>query len=91
MNNLSLPGFQHALMAIHGAHSRFEKRVRVVEEIEGVRVWEGDVLVFELLDHPTATRCYTWEIDGEVTAILHDDLAKSPRDAVRTALDPIDF
>jgi hypothetical protein len=33
-------------------------------------LWEGEVLVFELLDHPEATTCYAWEVDGRVTAVL---------------------
>jgi hypothetical protein len=32
----------------------------------------GGGLVFELLDHPMAPRCYCWELDGEVTAVLHE-------------------
>jgi hypothetical protein len=91
VNDLSLPAFQSALMAIHGAHSRFERHVRVVEHLEDGRVWEGEVLVFALLDHPRAPWCYAWEVGGEVTAILHDDVAKSPEDAVRAALTPLGF
>ena len=85
MNELSLPGSQHAIKAVHGAHSRFERRARVVAEIDG-ELWKGDVLVFQLLDHPRAPRCYCWELDGEITAILHDSLVRSPEEAVRVAM-----
>ena len=87
VNALSLPGFQHAIKAIHGAHSRFVKRVRVEEEFEEPLVWRGDVLVFALIDHPRSHECYVWELDGEVTAILHDDAVKSAQDAVREAVE----
>jgi len=87
VNDLSLPGFQHAIKAIHGAHSRFVKRVRVEGDLEGLRVWEGEVLVFALIDHPRTHECYVWELDGQVTAILHGDAIKSPQDAVRVAID----
>jgi hypothetical protein len=86
MNDLAIPGFQHAIKAIHGAHSLFERRVRVLEESDGEALWEGDVLVFKLLDHPRSPRCYAWEEDGQVTAILHDELVRSPQDAVRAAV-----
>ena len=85
MNDLAIPGFQHAIKAVHGAHSMFVRRVHVVQEVHG-ELWKGDVLVFRLLDHPRAPRCYCWELDGEITAILHDPMVKSPDDAVRAAL-----
>jgi len=86
MNRLSIPGFQHAIKALYGASSTFDRRVRVLEELDGEAVWHGDVLVFRLLDHPRSPCCYAWEEEGEVTAILHDDLVQSPADAVRAAL-----
>ena len=91
MNDLSLPGFQHAIKASHGAHSRFVKRVRVEEDFEDLRVWEGEVLIFALIDHPRTHECFVWELDGEVTTILHDDAIKSPRDAVRVAIDALNM
>ena len=39
-----------------------------------------------LLDHPTATRCYAWEVDGEVTAVLHAGPVDGPQAAVRAAI-----
>ena len=87
VNDLSLRGFQHAIKALHGAHSRFVKRVRVEEAIEDERVWGGEVLVFGLIDHPCSHECYAWELGGEVTAILHDEAVRSAQDAVRTAID----
>ena len=86
MNELSLPGFQRAIKAIHGAHSRFVKRVHVVSGSRTDPLWEGDVLVFDLLDHPRASRCYTWESDGEVTTVLHDPVVDSPEESIRVML-----
>jgi hypothetical protein len=85
MNKLSLPGFQRAIKAVHGVYSIFVRRVHVVEHGESA-IWKGDVLVFDLLGHPRAGRCYTWESKGEVTAILHDHVVASPQEAVRIAL-----
>ena len=42
--------------------------------------------MFELVDHPSASRCYAWEVDGEVTAVLGEGTVKSAADAVRAAI-----
>ncbi|MCP5059368.1 MAG: hypothetical protein GY937_21910 [bacterium] len=86
MNELPISGFLEAIQATHGAKSRLERRERVVETFQGETVWEGEVLVFELLDHPTARKCYAWEVDGEVTAVLHEAPVRSAQDAVRAAI-----
>ncbi len=52
----------------------------------GRPVPEGKVLVFELLDRPTASRCYAWEVDGEVTAVLHEGPVDSPQKAVLASI-----
>jgi hypothetical protein len=70
VNELSIDGFRHAIRATHGSESQFVARERVDEYFEGDPVWQGEVLVFELLDHPKAKRCYAWEVDGRVTAVL---------------------
>ena len=43
-------------------------------------------MVFALLDHPTALWCYAWEVDGEVTAVLHAPPVVSAVSAVRAAI-----
>ena len=40
----------------------------------------------EVLGHPTAARCYAWEVDGEVTAVLEEGPVDSARTAVRAAI-----
>lgn len=86
MNELPLPTFQAAILATHGAHSRQIDRVRVEETFEGQPVWNGEVLIFELLDHPTATRCYAWSVGDRVTTILLEPPVDSPNAAVRAAI-----
>ena len=86
MNDLPIPAFEHAIRAMHSAGSRLIDRVRVDERFEGAPVWDGEVLVFELLGHPTAPRCYAWEVDGEVTAVLHEPPVDSPAAAVRASV-----
>ncbi len=46
------------------------ERARRREVFEGAIVWQGNVFAFELDGHPTASRCFVWEVDGQVTAVL---------------------
>jgi hypothetical protein len=45
---------------LHGTHSKWLKSIYVFESYQGKTVWEGDVELFELTNHPTAKRCYAW-------------------------------
>ena len=85
MNEIPTSAFQLAIQETHGSRSQLIERVSVVETFEGDTVWEGEVLVFDLLDHPTAQYCYAWEVDGQVTAILHTGAVNSPIKAVRAS------
>ncbi len=86
MNEIDVFAFQHAIRETHGSRSQLIERVSVVETFEGGTVWEGEVLVFDLLDYPTAQRCYAWEVDGQVTAVLHTTVVDSPVKAVRASI-----
>ncbi len=78
--------FQHAIRQAHGARSQLLTREHVVEKFEGETVWEGEVLVVPLRDHPTAHRCSAWEVDGQVTAVRHEGPVVSPVKAVRASI-----
>ena len=41
---------------------------------------------FLLLDHPTASRCYTWEKEGELAVVLGQPPVNSAIDAVRSVI-----
>ena len=84
-NEIATEGFQRAILQAHGARSQLITRERVVEKVEGEAVWEGEVLVFALKNHP-AHLCYAWEVDGRVTAMLHEPPVDSPQAAVRAAI-----
>ncbi len=85
MNEITLSEFEKAIMATHSSASRIRERVTVHERFEDQTVWEGEVLVFDLFDHPTAKTCYAWSVDGRVTAVLHEGAVDSPGAAVRRA------
>jgi hypothetical protein len=86
VNDIHISTFQEAIQEIHGAKSRFLARENVQEVFKGEPVWQGEVLIFELLDHPSARLCYAWEVDGEVTAVLGQWPIKSAQDAVRASI-----
>ncbi len=86
MNEIPLFGFEKAIQATHGAGSRLIARECVMETFEDETVWEGEVLVFELVGHPSAQQCYAWEVDGEVTCVLGKPPVVSALTAVRASL-----
>ena len=90
MNDIPLVRFQEAIHATHGAQAQLVTREHVSETHDGETVWAGEVLVFALVfalkGHPTANPCYAWEVDGKVTAVLHQGPVDSPLAAVRAAI-----
>ena len=95
MNAASIQIFQHAIQAVHGAGSRFKWKEYVCEIFEGQRLWDGDVLLFELDGHPSASECFAWEVDGEVTAVLAEGPVQKvvrvpPRPSQKPPAKPID-
>jgi len=86
LNDIPVAEFQKAIRATHGCESVFRERVPVEESFRGWPVWSGGVLVFDLLDHPSASVCYAWEVEGRVTAVLGEGRIRSAADAVRAAI-----
>jgi len=81
-----------AIEGQHGGTARFREVVPVSETFNGQPVWEGEVHVFDLDDHPNATRAYAWSSPVEGSdkrrfyAVLHLGPIRSARDAVRAAI-----
>ena len=92
MSEVSGEALQDAIRNLHGCESRYVESVAVTETHEGETVWQGEVQVFDLIDHPRATRCYAWSHavdDSErrrFVAVLHRPPVDSPEVAVRTAI-----
>ena len=75
----------------HGGDASYVQSVPVKKVFEGRTVWEGVVSVFELANHPIATRAYAWAYrlqNGKrrFVAVLHYGPVKGPRDAVSAAI-----
>ena len=81
-----------AILDLHGCDSAWIEAVPVTETFEGQTVWDGIVQVFDLINHPTASRCYAWSHaveDSEnrrFVAVLHQGPVDSPKKAVRAAI-----
>ncbi len=58
MNFIQL--LQENIKKLHRCDSKHLKTESVTETVKGKKVWEGDVEVFELIDHPRAKWCYAW-------------------------------
>jgi hypothetical protein len=51
---------QVALMQLHNCGATWRETVPVHEVFHGQTVWQGEVEVFDLQDHPKAKRAYAW-------------------------------
>ena len=78
---------------LHGAEPTHVETVPVVETFNGQTIWEGEVEVFDLLDHPTASRIYAWSHDTDDPSnprrhvtVLHLPPAITPRKAVQASI-----
>jgi hypothetical protein len=78
---------------LHGTEATHVETVPVTESHEGQTVWEGEVEVFDLEDHPKASRVYAWAHDTDDperprrhVTVLHVPPATSPRKAVQLSI-----
>lgn len=74
---------QLQVLAPHALDSVVHEALAALPDAEGE---PGDVMVFELEGHPEATRCYAWEVDGQVTTVLGVGPVKSAQDAVKASI-----
>ena len=84
---------KEVIRRLHGTESTHVETVPVVETFQGQTVWEGEVEVFDLLDHPTASRIYAWSHDTDDpnnprrhVTVLHLPPAITPRKAVQASI-----
>lgn len=91
MTEVAAAEFKRAVESQHGGTATFVQFVPIHEEHNGETVWDGTVAVFDLTDHPQATRAYAWSYerpDGKrrFFAVLHIPPIIGPREAVRAAI-----
>ncbi len=91
MNNIQ--ELEEVIRKLHGSFATHVETVPVVETFQGQTIWEGDVEVFDLQDHPKASRIYAWSHDTDDPSnprrhvtVLHLPPAITPRKAVQTSI-----
>ena len=88
LNELPLSVFRHAIKTRHHSNAALIRRERVREQFGANTewVWEGEVLVFGLLDVSPLMLCYVWSEGSSVTCVLHEPPVDSPEAAVRASI-----
>ncbi len=78
---------------LHGSFATHVETVPVKETFNGETVWEGEVEVFDLHDHPKTDRVYAWSHDTDdpetprrTVTVLHIPPATSPHRAVQVSI-----
>lgn len=84
---------KQAVEQLHGCKASFIEEAEVVEVFQGKTVWEGTVFVFNIEDHPKATKAYAWSSPMEKSttkrryyAVLGVSPIDSPEKAVRASI-----
>lgn len=82
-----------AIRELHGTDAEHVETVPVKETFQGQTVWEGDVEVFALADHPKASHVYAWshetndaENPRQHITVLQIPPATTPLRAVQVAI-----
>ena len=92
MTEAPTAALRQAVEGMHECRATLREVAHVHEKFEGETVWEGDVAVFDLRDHPTARNAYAWSdpVPGSdrrrFYAVLHAGPVQSPADAVRASI-----
>jgi hypothetical protein len=87
-----IDSLRQAVESLHGCRAQLRESVLIRETFEGATVWEGEVSIFDLDGHPTASTCYAWShaVEGSdrrrFVAVLHEGPIDSPKAAVRAAI-----
>jgi hypothetical protein len=84
---------QEAVRKAHGCQADHIASVPIEEVFQGKTMWKGNVEVFDLRGHPTATQCYAWghamrDTGNEVriVTVLGVPPVDSPRKAVQVSI-----
>ncbi len=91
-SEISVEALAEVIKGLHGSRASWVESVPVKETFQGKAVWEGEIQVFDLTGHPTATRCYAWPYEvndsgkRKFFAVLHQPPVDSPQAAVRAAI-----
>ena len=77
---------------MHSCSATWIESAPVREIFRGETVWDGDVQIFDLHDHPKATRVYAWSHESgaggrrQFYAVLEAGPVTSPVTAIRASI-----
>ncbi len=82
---------QQVIRELYGSDSTHVETVPVKEVFKGETMWDGEVEVFDLADHPKTDRVYAWGYvddndEKQHVTVLHIPPATSPEHAVRASI-----
>jgi hypothetical protein len=84
---------QEVIRKVHGSFATHVETVPVKEMFQGQTVWEGKVEVFDLHDHPRASRVYAWSHETDDAdnprrhvTVFHTPPVTSPVKAVQALI-----
>jgi hypothetical protein len=81
---------QKAIRETEHCESDHRTSIHVTEFFKGEIACDGDVEVFDLIDHPQANRCYAWSYEQDrathATVVLKLPPVDSPQTAVKVAI-----
>jgi DNA gyrase inhibitor GyrI len=84
---------KEVIQKLHGSDAVHIETVPVKEVFQGETVWEGEVEVFDLADHPKTSRVFAWAHDTDdadsprrVVTVLQIPPATTPENAVRASI-----
>jgi hypothetical protein len=86
------PDLKTAVERLHDCKASFVEDVVIIEKFRAETVWAGTVSVYNIKEHPKATRAYAWSspIEGSTKrryyAVLHIPPVDSPEKAVRASI-----
>jgi hypothetical protein len=84
---------KEVIRKLHGSEATHVETVPITESHEGQTVWQGEAEVFDLHDHPKASRIYAWthetddaDVPRRTVTVLHVPPVTSPRKAVQVSI-----
>lgn len=82
---------QTVILNVHGVAAEYVETIPVHEEFQGRTVWDGEVEVFDLQNHPKAKRAYAWgystdDDDRRYVTVLELPPVTSPETAVKASI-----
>jgi hypothetical protein len=91
MEDASAGQLKRVIQTQHGVASTFAKSVRVLRANNSQKDWDGVVHVFDLKDHPKASRAFAWSShivgssQSRFFAVLQSGQIATPAQAVKAA------